>query len=293
MSLRQLVPLIVFFLLVNSVSAEIHIFETQMIPVDQLLERQLEKGEAVIWYLGHAGWAVKTQNHFLVFDYTVPRNMPEIPSLVTGVILPSQIENENMSVFVSHAHGDHFDRGILEWVNSLNRIKFFFGWQADGGTRSIDLDLPREELSMDGLDIITIHHEFDGLLEAAFLLEVDGLVIFHSGDHGTTGESMNPLFKDNIDYLSSRKDKVDIAFISMFGSRSGAQVNSGDLYTLEKMKPQAAFPMHQGGGERFYKIFVQEAKDKGVKTRILAAEKEGDYFIYKNGTTNKGDTRIK
>jgi len=293
MSSRQLVPLVVFFLLVNPVSAEIHIFETQTIPVEPKLDRQLEKGEAVIWYLGHAGWAVKTKNHFLVFDYTMPRNMPKTPSLSAGVILASQIKNEDVSVFVSHAHGDHFDRGILEWVNSLNRIKFFFGWQADGGTRSIDLDQPREELSMDGLDIITIHHEFDGLPEAAFLLKADGLVIFHSGDHGSTGETMNPLFKDNIDYLSSRAKKVDIAFISIFGSQSGAEVNNGDLYTLEKLKPHATFPMHRGAGERFYKIFAQEAADKGVKTRILAAEKEGDYFIYKNGTTNKGDTGIK
>ena len=28
----------------------------------------LREKEAVIWYLGHSGWAIKTVNHFLIFD---------------------------------------------------------------------------------------------------------------------------------------------------------------------------------------------------------------------------------
>jgi hypothetical protein len=33
-------------------------------------------GEADIWYLGHCGYAVRTQNHFLVFDYQEQRDGP-------------------------------------------------------------------------------------------------------------------------------------------------------------------------------------------------------------------------
>ena len=31
------------------------------------LKRDIQKGDALIWYLGHAAWAVKTENHFLIF----------------------------------------------------------------------------------------------------------------------------------------------------------------------------------------------------------------------------------
>jgi hypothetical protein len=31
-------------------------------------------GGAVIWYLGHCGYAVRTQNHLLIFDYQEKRD---------------------------------------------------------------------------------------------------------------------------------------------------------------------------------------------------------------------------
>ncbi len=36
---------------------------------NNLLSKSLKKGDASIWYLFHSGWAIKTQNHFLIFDY--------------------------------------------------------------------------------------------------------------------------------------------------------------------------------------------------------------------------------
>ena len=272
--------------------AGVSVLEHQETSDQSLLDRQLDIREAVIWYLGHCGWAVKTKDFLLIFDTTQSRNIPEKSSLSTGHIVNSQIKNHNVFVFVSHAHGDHFDEGIFEWEKSVARIKYIFGWQIDAGPNSISLDLPREEVSIDGLKVKTIHHAFDGLPEAAFLVEVDGLVIFFSGDHGTTGETLNPLFKDNIDFFASCVENVDIAFISQFGNRNGGEVNNGDLYTFEKMKPRVVFPMHQGGGERFYKIFAREAREKGVKTRIIAAEKMGDFFIYQNGKIRAKESEV-
>ena len=109
---------------------------------------------------------------------------------------------------------------------------------------------------------------------------MDGLVIFHSGDHGSTGEMLNPKFKANIDYLAEQENQIDLAFISQFGSRTGGQVNNGDLYTIAKLRPKITFPMHQGGGERFYEKFAQEAQQKGARTRIVCAKKQGERFFF-------------
>ncbi len=38
-----------------------HSFATKASSKDQFLESELDNGEAYIWYLGHAGWAVKTK----------------------------------------------------------------------------------------------------------------------------------------------------------------------------------------------------------------------------------------
>ncbi len=251
-----------------------------------VLKIDLKKGKAYIWYLGHAGWAVKTKNHLLIFDYVwVPRsgNIPENPSLADGYIDPAEIKDLSVFVFVSHRHGDHFDPMIFEWKKSVRNIRYIFGWEADQNPQYHYLTEPKTKRTIDGVEIFNINHEFDGIPEGAFLVKGDGLVIYHSGDHGSTGEESNPLFRENIDYLAQQEKKVDVAFISQFGNRAGGEVNNGDLYTIDKLGPKVTFPMHQGGGERFYTNFAEEARHKGAKTQIICAKKQGDRFFYQDG----------
>ena len=255
-------------------------------PDNPFLEKDLNLGEVYIWYLGHAGWALKTKNHLLIFDYVwVPRSgsIPENPSLADGYIDPAEIKDCSVFVFVSHRHGDHFDPLIFEWEKSVKNIRYIFGWEADRNPRYFHLTEPESKRTIDGLEIFNINHEFDGIPEAAFLVKGDGLVIFHSGDHGSTGEQLNPLFKANIDYLAQQETQIDLAFISQFGSRTGGEVNNGDLYTIEKLGPKITFPMHRGGGESSYESFVQDARQKGAKTQVVCAKKQGDRFFYQRG----------
>jgi L-ascorbate metabolism protein UlaG (beta-lactamase superfamily) len=257
---------------------------------DQILESDLENGEAFIWYLGHAGWAVKTRNHLLIFDYVElsrTGEKPENPSLAEGSIDPSEIKDCRVFVFVSHGHGDHFDPAIFKWENSIENITYIFGWQADKNPKYVYLKDPRVKKTFDDLEVYTVNHDFDGIPEVAYLLKVDDLVIYFSGDHGSTGEEINPVFKDNIDYLSQQATNIDMAFISQFGSRSGGEVNKGDLYTISKLGPKVTLPMHQGGGERFYKKFAQEAKQKGAQTEFFCAENRGDRFHYQKDRKNR------
>lgn len=51
-----------------------------------LLSRRLADNEAYIWYLRNSGWAVRTRNHFLVFDYVGSDAQPGSPSLSSGQI---------------------------------------------------------------------------------------------------------------------------------------------------------------------------------------------------------------
>jgi L-ascorbate metabolism protein UlaG (beta-lactamase superfamily) len=282
--IRILVFLGLFLAVLSSSVPGIHSSFVSANQNDQILESDLENGEAFIWYLGHAGWAVKTKNHLLIFDYVSLSRTGEAsenPSLAEGYIDPSEIKNCNVFVFVSHGHADHFDPAIFEWESSIKNITYIFGWQADKNPKYVYLKDPRMKKTFDSLEVYTINHDFDGIPEVAYLLKVDGLVIYFSGDHGSTGEEINPVFKDNIDYLSQQATDIDMAFISQFGSRAGGEVNNGDLYTISKLGPRVTLPMHQGGGERFYKKFAQEAKQKGAQTEFICAEKRGDRFHYR------------
>jgi L-ascorbate metabolism protein UlaG (beta-lactamase superfamily) len=243
---------------------------------ENLLAKKLNKKEAIIWYLFHSGWAIKTQNHLLIFDYweSEDRNVPEHRSLSSGFINPAEISGQNVYVFISHSHADHYDPEILNWSKSIKQIKYIFGWKATNAPSHILLGKKREVLKVDDLEVFNIHHTFDNIPESAFLVRVDGLTFYHAGDHGHSKGSLNPRFKDNNDYLASKAKKVDFIFIPTWG---------GEYYTIEKLSPKVVFPMHDGGSERQYKKFAQKTKKRGLKVKVAAATKRGDVFFYSKG----------
>lgn len=249
----------------------------------RLLNTTLEDGSATIFYLGHAGWAVKTRTHLLIFDYVADQATHRERSLDYGFVDPAAVAGQNIIVFVSHGHGDHYDPAILRWADRVEDIDYVFGWENPACERSECLTEPREIRMVDGVAIATINHTFDGIPEAAFLVTLDGLVIYHSGDHGSVADSLNPIFKDNIDYLASLGKSIDVAFISTFGRIGGGLVNNGDRYTIETLRPKVTFPMHHGDNEDLYERFAREIAKEGLSYEVCYAKQPGDSFSYVNG----------
>jgi len=240
----------------------------------QILSRPLESGQAVVWYLYHSGWAVKTKSHLLIFDYTEPPVRPARRALDAGSIEPSEIADQNVAVFSSHRHADHYDSQILEWRAAVKNIRYAWGWEGEGSPEDIHFGSERRSITADGLEILNIHHDFDGIPESAFLVKVDGLTILHAGDHGHSRGLEDPVFKDNILYLAAQAPRLDLMFTPTFG---------GEVEALRALKPRAIFPMHDGGSERQYSKFAQKIKALGLDVEAGAAEKPGARFLYLNG----------
>lgn len=245
-----------------------------------LLEKKLEEREAIIWYLGHSGWAIKTKNHLLIFDYVERGAKPADPCLSNGYINPSEIKNLHSLVFVSHGHSDHYWQAIFDWEKSIKDISYILGWQGVTGPRSICMG-PRERIKIDDVEVLTIASIDEGV---GFLVKVDGLVIFHGGDHAYWGGPMDSFAKE-IDYLASSDKEFDIVFLAV-ATGSGQRTESisqGIFYAIEKLLPKVMFPMHAGGNEGLYKKFTTEAEKRKLKTKVLCARSKGDRFIYKKG----------
>lgn len=243
-----------------------------------LADIQLKNGEAAVWYLYHSGWAVKTSSAFLIFDYWELFEKPENPSLFNGFIDPNEIKGENVFVFISHGHGDHFDEKIMEWGKVIPQITYIFGWPAPEAKSHFAFGKDRISKSFGPPEVKNIFHNFDGIPESAFLIDVDGITIFYSGDHGNSPGALNPIYKGNIDYLSQQSDEVDLIFLPIFGSPS----YEGELYAVEKFKPSVMMPMHLGAREAGAKEFVTFSQTKYPKTKFWYPLKQGDNFLYKN-----------
>ncbi len=244
-----------------------------------LSDIQLKNGEAAVWYLYHNGWAVKTSSTLMIFDYWELFERTEGPSLFNGFIDPNEIKDQDVYVFMSHGHGDHFDEKILEWEKVIPHITYIFGWPAHEAQSHFAYGKDRISKSFGPLEVKNIFHDFDGIPESAFLIEVDGLTIYYSGDHGNSPGALNPVYKDNIDYMSQHRNEFDLIFLSIFGSPT----YEGELYAVEKFKPRVMLPMHYGAREARAKEFVTIAQTKYSKTKFWYPLKQGDSFLYKNG----------
>jgi ankyrin repeat protein len=239
-------------------------------PFDKL---ELENKEAVIWYLGHCGWAIKTKKHLLIFDYYEETPKPAEPKLVNGRVNPDEIRNQKVIVFTSHEHSDHFDKSILDWKNNLPDIHYVFGWKALEDPAHTYMGY-RKKIKPDTFTIESIHSPEAGELEGNFLVTVDGLTIYHSGDYSRGHET----FKKDMDYLARVAPQIDIFFML-----AGNQMDNREaLITLEKVKPRTMFPMHAGGSEYVFTAFAKSALEKGIKTKIVCSKNRGDMFLYKN-----------
>ncbi len=297
MSLGSLVQLLLFPAVLSISPPMGQVLDTNLLmPLDAregqqtvpaLLSQSLADGEAHIWYLGHCGWAIKTRSRLLIFDYWEQHAPREERSLANGRINPEEIKDLDVFVFVSHDHGDHFDRVILDWAESNPNMTYVFGWDVGLGPGFEYLSDERERRSFDGMEVVTVNHDFDNIPEVAYLVKVDGLVLFHSGDHGSTTEVPNQTFTGNIDFFAEQQEYVDLAFISTFGRRGGFVVNNGDIYTIDKLRPRAVFPMHHGGGEDLNQRFVNEVAANAGTSALFAARRMGDRFFYSGGSIQR------
>jgi ankyrin repeat protein len=253
--------------------------------ISPLLKRKLKGGEASVWYLGNSGWAIKTKSKLLIFDYHTPVGpQADEPWLANGHINLEEIKDQNVYVFVTHEHGDHFNPSIFEWKKSIDNIKYILGFKPEKLAEAVIL-YPREKRTIDDMEVSTITSTDAGV---GFLVMVDGLTIFHAGDHACKQKDLKGPYTDEIDYLADKCNGVDLAFLPITGCgfRDPEALKKGIFYALEKLKPKVMFPMHVLGFEYQYDDFARESKES-TKTKFACAENKGDCFLYAKGKIKK------
>ena len=116
-------------------------------------------------------------------DGQQPKSRPAKPALDNGWIDPAEIKDLKVRVFVSHSHEDHLRSGHphLEEDDPRHRLSISAG-RRPMIPRCISSSARGPELKSGGLEIATINSHHSGVPEVAWLIKVDGLVIYHNGD---------------------------------------------------------------------------------------------------------------
>ena len=275
----------------DSIAPEDRITFAASIPEE--LAKPIHPGEAHLWYTGHCGWAIKTSDHLLLFDYWKDCEQPENPSLRNGWINLDEFRGQNVIVFVSHSHIDHYDQGIFPLADSLEQVTYVYGWEPEanppapitrepGGPYSgpeYTYIPPRNSQLVDGMKITTITSVDGG---EAFMLEGDGLVIYHAGDHAGWAEGHENEYTDEIDFLAERYPSVDLAFLNVTGCRFHdlCPLEDSNAYFMSHIRPSTWVPTHGLNSEFRYVEAAQTMAERGFDIPAYCPENCGDDFHY-------------
>ncbi len=214
----------------------------------------------VVTFLQHASFLVECGEAVLLFDY-----------FDGEVTLP---ENKDLIVFASHRHGDHYNKRIFDLPARA------FVLSDDIPTEDIPHGIvvhrmgSHQRIEVEGLVTRTLQSTDEGV---AFLLEVEGKVIYFAGDlnnwfweeeekripHGWNGS----ITKSSIGYPA-----IDLASRSR-RSAPGSGMGLGALDLLERVSVSYLVPMHMWG-----EFAVGAALKEAVSSydvEVLAAQRNG------------------
>ena len=105
----------------------------QHVAMKYLLSEPLENEEAIVWHLDYNGFAVRLPNCLLIFDYNNQIPAPQyekrlgtepVKSMLTGVINPEELKDEDVVFFFSHNHPAEKIIELLPWKDILRKVTF-------------------------------------------------------------------------------------------------------------------------------------------------------------------------
>lgn len=171
---------------------------------DQIRDYCPEKGELAFWWLGQSGFVVKSQSLTLVFDPYLSTTLEDLTRNDERIrhvrMMPIPTPPESLDfcdyVFCSHDHGDHYDRATVEGIMQ-KKARVIVPPAAKSSLLRDGLPADRiltvgaqDILHLDGLTISAVrakHNQFDwteayGYPYVGFLVEIEGMTLYHAGD---------------------------------------------------------------------------------------------------------------
>jgi len=240
---------------------------------------------AKITHLFHSGYAVETADHFLIFDYYQPF-AAKGDGIENGIVTSDYLKNKkNVLVFVSHSHADHFDPIILEWGKNNPNVTYILSSDVIANTDQLHCHVlsAYEEISVNQVIIKAFGSTDQGI---SFLLQIDGLSIFHAGDLNWwhwSGESLaeqayaESAFKAEMIKMGEQQIDIDIAFFAV-DRRLGEFYSLGAEYFAEKFKPKLLLPMHFGTDFAVTQDFAKKAKNLHINTAEITHKGQDIFF---------------
>ena len=197
-------------------------------------------------YYYNSGFSVQVGGTLLIFDYWEGENQSLSPvNRISETFLQAF---EQIFVFVSHAHPDHFDPVIYQWYKHGLPVSYIVSHDMPVGTRGSRLaPLQEKQLTHD----IKVKAFGSTDLGVSYLVTVYGMSIFHAGDlnlwHWRAESTLKEIEEaENAFYEAMeplRHEKIDVAMFPV-DPRQGYMYDAGANHFIMTEKPRVFIPMH-------------------------------------------------
>lgn len=257
----------------------------------ELLDLPLSEGQAVIWHLYHSGFVVRTKSQVMIFDYVpVPEAEAGLMQLASGFIDPEEFVGRRVVVFISHEHHDHYYQPSLQWHKIIDDIHyivspevFVSGEYHETMASQLTTLAHDADTTVAGIAIRTIKSTDSGV---AFLIETDGLSIYHSGDHAWWNWNNEPktvhVYIDR--YLGRLKGKtIDIA-LQVCDQRLRDSGWGGYMAFMSAFQPSLGIPMHTRGDYAAIAEAAEIVKREGIGVPTWVYRGRGDVIMFDKST---------
>lgn len=226
-------------------------------------------------YYYNSGFSVQVGGTLLIFDYWEGENRSLPPaSRITETFLQAF---EQIYVFVSHAHPDHFDPVIYSWYKHGLPVSYIVSHDMPVGTRGSRLQpLQEKQLSQD----IKVKAFASTDLGVSWLVTVYGMTIFHAGDlnlwHWRSESTLKEIEEAEQAFYAAmaplKNERIDVAMFPV-DPRQGSMYDAGANHFIMTEKPRVFIPMHWQ--DRPEVAIEYARRTRNPQTEVVALTKAG------------------
>lgn len=222
-----------------------------------------------VTYINHSGFIVETESCYIIFDYF----NGELP----------EFGDKPIYIFSSHGHQDHFNREIFNMFDD-DKVKYILSGDIRKKIKSINSEsilfvYPRKEYELDNIKIKTLKSTDVGV---AFIVEVDGVRIYHGGDlncwmwqeeNKQYNNSMKNAYEREIKSIAG--ETLDIAFVPL-DPRQDEYYDMGIKFILSQCKILNVFPMHMWEEYSVQDKFLMESDNNLGDTKFYKISEKNE-----------------
>ena len=182
-----------------------------------------------------------------------------------------------MYVFISHSHPDHFDPVVYEWHRE-HPVVYIVAGDMPVGTRGRRMN-PGTTLSLGHRVTVKVFDSTD--LGVSFLVNLDGIRIFHAGDlnfwHWQAESTVAEIEEAEQDFHRCCAplvgEPIDVCFFPV-DPRQGRLYDAGANYFIMTVKPRLLIPMHFWGRDEMIADFARRAGSRSTEVYAMTRPHE-------------------